>query len=198
MTPQAPKKHRRIRLIFALLALVSLRRAIQRPGKEEAEPSWSRQPDEESRLSQAAHPGPSLDQETEPEPKPEPPPQTVAERNAEIPEEPTPDLDPAEIRYAVKWVDGSDGADVPHEKRDLTLKQAQREAGWLAKHNRRFYLGEAGERSPFSHLQVWLQCPCGRDVVDLREPHTVPGENEICPYSDSAQGRHRDVILASR
>jgi hypothetical protein len=78
------------------------------------------------------------------------------------------------------------------------LKQAQREAGWLAKHNRRFYSGDAGERSPFSRLQVWLQCACGRDVVDLREPHTVPGDDRICPYSESGQASPRDVILASR
>ncbi len=107
-------------------------------------------------------------------------------------------LPEAEFRYAVKWVDGSEGADVPHEKRDLTLKQAQREAGWLAKHNRRFYPGEAGERSPFSHLQVWLQCACGRDVVDLREPHTVPGEDRVCLYSDSGHSLRPEVVLASR
>jgi hypothetical protein len=111
---------------------------------------------------------------------------------------PAAELNLTELRYAVKWVDGSDGSDIPHEKRDLNLKQAQREAGWLAKHNRRFYPGELGERSPFSGLQVWLQCLCGRDVVDLREPHTVPGDDRICPHSGSGQSQPQVVILASR
>ena len=118
------------------------------------------------------------------------PPQKTAEPG-------TPHLKLTEPRYAVKWIDSSDGGEVPHEKRDLTLKQAQREAGWLARHNRRFYPGEHAARSPFARLQVWLQCVCGRDVINSREPHTIPGEDRVCPYSGSELDRSHDVMLAS-
>lgn len=103
-----------------------------------------------------------------------------------------------EFRYAVKWVDASDGSETPHEKRDLTLKQAQREAGWLARHNRRFYPGELVDRSPFAGLRVWLQCSCGRDVIDLREPHTVPAVDRVCPNSGAGVDRGQEVTLAAR
>src|SRR6202035_3098443 len=62
-----------------------------------------------------------------------------------------------------------------------------KEAAWFLHHNRRFYPGAEARRSPFARLQVWLQCLCGRDVGDLREPHTVPGEDRVCPYSGAAR-----------
>jgi hypothetical protein len=88
-----------------------------------------------------------------------------------------------ERRYAVKWTDRSRGVQVPHEKRDLSLRQAMRDAGWIAQHARRYYPGPKAERSPFAELRVYLQCLCGRDVADLTRPHTIPGEDRVCPYS---------------
>ena len=191
MTPLTPaKKHRRFRRLLRLLLLISAWQLVQRVRGLGPEPSWSQTPESEPVRTEApAPPEPPKLQEPQEMPEPQSP-STATARTGLLPE--------AEFRYAVKWVDGSEGADVPHEKRDLTLKQAQREAGWLAKHNRRFYPGEAGERSPFSHLQVWLQCACGRDVVNLHEPHVVPGEDRICSYSDSGHTQQHDVILASR
>jgi hypothetical protein len=192
------KPLRRIRFLFLALAILSLWQLIRRPRKPAA-PSWSADSaGDPSRGTkpEADHP--------EPEPKTEPAAEAASSTNvlplpvASSGHDPTPHLTPSDLRYAVKWVDSSEGEDTPHEKRDLTLQQAQREAGWLARHNRRFYPGELGDRSPFSRLQVWLQCLCGRDVVDLREPHTIPGEARTCPYSDSGQTSAPDVMLASR
>jgi hypothetical protein len=204
MTPAAPRKRWRLRLIFVLLVLVSLWRLVQRPWKQAAESSLSQEPGHQAAPEAETKSAPQAENGRAPlSPAPAPaPPQPEPEMATPIaspePATPYPELNPVDLRYAVKWVDGSDGADVPHEKRDLTLRQAQREAGWLAKHNRRFYPGEASEGSPFSRLQVWLQCVCGRDVVDLREPHTTPGEDRTCPYSGSGQSLPQDVILASR
>jgi hypothetical protein len=88
---------------------------------------------------------------------------------------------------------------VRHEKRDLTLKQAMRDAGWIAQHARRFYSGAESRRSPFAELRVYLQCLCGRDVPDLTKPHTIPGDTRVCPYSgQAAQAAGTPSISASR
>jgi hypothetical protein len=91
-----------------------------------------------------------------------------------------------EHRYAVKWTDRSQGEGVSHEKRDLTLREAMSNAGWIAQHARRFYSGADSARSPFAELRVYLQCLCGRDVPDLTKPHTIPGGERVCQYSGQA------------
>lgn len=175
--PQQKKRHA-LRLLILAVVIFGIWRLVQRPAR-----------DEESRAEEPA-PAPS----TAPEPVPEvfeppieeltapaPPPAPQATEPAAAP------LKLTDARYAIKWTDCSEGQEVPHQKRDLTFKEAQSEAAWFLHHNRRFYPGTDAKRSPFARLQVWLQCLCGRDVIDLRDAHTIPDEDRVCPYSGIAK-----------
>lgn len=185
-TTPPPKKRHRVRLVFFVVVIVGLWRLAQRPAPLAHEPSESEGAGGPRSLREEPQAPTERPQHQEPDAAPTP---AESGWEAEL-LAPTNGAAPlhrklTEARYAVTWVDSSAGNDVRHEKRDLTLEQAAKEAGWLVRHNRRFYPGALAARSPFSRLRVLLQCACGRDVVDLREPHTFPGEDRICPYSGS-------------
>ena len=99
---------------------------------------------------------------------------------------------PFDHRYAVKWTDRSEDVQVRRERRDLTLDDAVKDAGWMIRHSRRFYPGARSSRSPFAELKVYLQCLCGRDVPDPTSPHTIPGQDRVCPWS--APGRSTETV----
>jgi hypothetical protein len=169
--PPPPKKRRAIRFLFVLVVIFGVWRLLQRPGRrggsQHEEPETAPTPDPTSEVAEEA-PSPPAGRAADPTPAP---------------------LKLTDPRYAVKWTDCSEGQEVPHEKRDLTFSEAQKEAAWFLHHNRRFYPGDEAKRSPFARLQVWLQCLCGRDVVDLRDPHTVPADDRVCPYSGTGKRR---------
>lgn len=100
---------------------------------------------------------------------------------------------PSGHRYAVKWSDRSEDVAVRRERRDLTLDEAVKDAGWMVRHSRRYYTGARSSRSPFAELKVYLQCLCGRDVADLTSPHTIPGEDRVCPWSGAGPGPSSDT-----
>lgn len=173
--PAPRKKRHAIRFLFVLVVIFGVWRLVWRPGRREG---WQHEGSET-----APAPAPTNVVPADPPPRTEVP-SPSASRPADPPPAPLKLTDP---RYAIKWTDCSDGQEVPHQKRDLTFSEAQKEAAWFLHHNRRFYPGAEARRSPFARLQVWLQCLCGRDVVDLRDQHSVPGEDRVCQYSGTAR-----------
>ena len=162
--PQLRKRHGAFFYLFLLLTLFGLVRLYQRrsaAGKESA--SETRWPNASDIPPRASTPGPWTDwSSTSGNGGPTPP----------TSEKPAP-----EHRYAVKWTDRSVDSPVRRQERDLTLDQALEEVHRINRHRRTLASGSA-----FSHLRVYLQCLCGRDITDPTQAHTVPGTGEACPY----------------
>lgn len=195
--PSPPKAHHRIFYLFVVLVIFGLWRLFHRDdthawplpaepwsgegvgGRDETSDTPARAPADAPRPPADADPladlARVLGQGAEPR-------NGAAVMNGDAPANGTSET-AFEHRYTVKWTDRSQGVSVPHEKRNLTLRQAMRDAGWIAQHARRFYSGADSARSPFAELRVYLQCLCGRDVPDLTKAHTIPGEDRVCPYS---------------
>ena len=184
--PPPRKKRHALRVLFLAVVIFGVWRLVQRPGRDEEPGAGEPEPAPSTAL--APEPEPLAEPEPEPAAEPEPEPLAPAPPPATQAIEPAPaSLKLTDARYAIKWTDCSEGQEVPHQKRDLTFREAQSEAAWFLQHNRRFYPGAEGKRSPFARLQVWLQCLCGRDIIDLRDAHTIPGEDRVCPYSGVAK-----------
>ncbi|MFL5824824.1 MAG: hypothetical protein ACJ764_15440, partial [Solirubrobacteraceae bacterium] len=98
-------------------------------------------------------------------------------------------------RYAVKWIDRSDGRPMPRQERDLTFTQALDEVRRVSRDTQSVGGLPA---SAFSGLRVYLQCFCGRDVADPSKPHIAPLDGRLCPYSGSRQTTEPSPVAPSR
>ena len=167
--PQPRKRHGVLFCLLLLLTVFGLVRLYRRrsgAGLEQAsEVRWPETPEVPPRTST---PGPWADWSST---------SGGTGSTPSAPEPPISEQPVSERRYAVKWTDRSVNSPIRRQERDLTFDQALEEVHRINRHRRALASGSA-----FSHLRVYLQCLCGRDVTDPTQPHTVPGTGKACQY----------------